>query len=204
MKLYIHPLSSNSRKVTVTAALLGLTPETVIVELAKGQQYSPEHLALNPNGKVPVLVDGDFVLTESHAIMTYLAEQTPGQTLYPTEIHARADVSKWLFWCASHWMPAIGTLNYEHMVKKFRGKGDADPAFVAHAEEAFHTFAKILDAHLARYEWLTSKRLTLADVAVATALMAQKTARLPLEPYANIARWFAAFQDLEAWKKTAL
>lgn len=203
MKLYVHPLSSNSRKVTVTAALLGLEAERVLVELAKGQQYSPEHLALNPNGKVPVLVDGDFVLSESHAIMAYLADTTPGQSLYPTELHARADVNKWLAWCASHWMPPIGMLNFERMVKKFRGLGEPDPVFVAYGEQTFHTFAKVLDQHLAKNEWLTASRLTLADIATATPLMAAKTAALPLEPYVNIVRWFGKVQELDAWKKTA-
>ena len=101
----------------MTALHLGVQLELVLVDLAKGAQRSPEFLALNPNGRVPVLVDGDFVLTESHAIMQYLADITPGQTVYPTDVKCRADVNRWLFWNAQHFQPAVGVLNQERMVK---------------------------------------------------------------------------------------
>lgn len=203
MKIYQSPFSSNARKVLVTAAHLGLSPELVKVDLAKREQRTPEFIALNPHGKVPVLVDGDFVLSESQAIMAYLADKTPGQTLYPTELRARADVNRWMFWSANHWGPAISTINWERMVKKFIGQGDPDPAQVARGEAMFHDFAKVLDAHLATREWISGGGLTLADIAVACPLMVAVPAQLPMAPYPNVAKWFARVQQLEAWKKAA-
>ncbi len=100
MRLYHHPMSSNARRAVMTVLHLGVDVDLVLVDLAKGEQRRPEYLRLNPNGKVPVLEDQGFVLSESHAIMQYLADRTLGQTLYPEAIQARADVNRWLFWSA--------------------------------------------------------------------------------------------------------
>ena len=78
MKLYHHPLSPNVRRVRLTAAVLGLELEEQVVDFAKGEHKTPSFLAINPNGALPALVDGDFVLTESRAIMQYLAAQKQG------------------------------------------------------------------------------------------------------------------------------
>ena len=188
----------------MTALQLGLDPERVNVDLTKGEQRKPEFLSLNPSGKVPVLVDGDFVLSESHAIMMYLADTTPGQTLYPTELRARADVNKWMFWSANHWGPAIATLNWERLVKKVLGLGEPDAAQVARGETLFHDFAKVLDAHLANREWISGKNVSLADISISCPLMVAVPVQLPLVPYANIQKWFARVQELESWKKTGM
>ena len=203
MKIYHSPFSSNSMKVRMTAHELGIALELVHVDIAKGEQRKPECVALNPNGKVPLLVEGDFVLSESQAIMAYLADKTPGHMLYPTELRARADVNKWMFWSANHWGPAISMINWERMVKKFLGLGDPDPAVVARGEALFHDFAKVLDAHLAGREWLAGESLTLADIAVGCPLMVAVPAQLPLASYPNVQRWFARVQALDAWKKAS-
>jgi glutathione S-transferase len=203
MKIYHSPYSSNARKVLMTASHLGLKPELVNIDLAKGEQRKPELLALNPNGKVPVLVDEEFVLFESQAIMAYLADKTSGHGLYPTELRARADVNKWMFWSANHWGPAISMINWERMVKKVLGQGEPDPVQLERAEGMFHGFAKVLDAHLAGREWLSGSALTLADIAVGCPLMVAVPAQIPLAPYANIQKWFARVQELDAWKKSA-
>src|SRR5690242_10932235 len=134
MRLHHSPFSSNARRAVMTAMHLGLVREAeagtgprvelVTVDLGKGEQRTPRYLALNPNGRVPTLEDGAFALTESHAIMQYLAELTPGQTLHPTETRARANVNRWLFWNAHHWQPAVSVLNWEHNVKRFLDRGD--------------------------------------------------------------------------------
>ena len=95
MKLYMHSTSPNVRRVRLTAAVLGLQLEEKNVDLAKAEQKEPEFLALNPNGAVPTLVDGDFVLTESRAIMQYLASKKPESGLLPRDEQARADVTRW-------------------------------------------------------------------------------------------------------------
>ena len=106
MKLYFHPMSGNSRRALLVAAHLAVPLERIVVNLPEGEQRGATHLARNPNGRVPVLDDDGFLLWESRAIMVYLAEQTPNQTLWPSEPRARADVNRWLLWCAAHMAPA--------------------------------------------------------------------------------------------------
>src|ERR1700761_5585645 len=116
MRLYQHPMSANARAATMAALHLKAPVELVFVNLQKGDQHLPEFLNMNPNGRVPVLEDGDVVLWESRAIMQYLADKTPGQTLYPTEPMARADVNRWLFWDAAHMNQATSLLVHERFV----------------------------------------------------------------------------------------
>jgi glutathione S-transferase len=200
MKLYTSPFSYNSRKALVTAIHLGFEPEVVPVDLAKGEQRKPDFLALNPSGKVPVLVDDDFVVTESQAIMIYLAEKAAGQKLYPSDLRARTSVNRWLFWSANHWGVAISMLNFERMVKRFIGQGEPDPAQVARAEALFHSFARVLDDHLAKRDWLVQNAVSLADISAGCPLTAAGTAQLALDDYGHIRKWFARIEQLDAWK----
>lgn len=203
MRLFHHPMSANARRARMTAVQLGLPVETVFVDLGKGEQRAPEYLRKNPNGVVPVLEDGDFVLTESHAIMQYLADQVPGQTLYPTETKARADVNRWLFWNAHHFQPAVSVLNWENLIKPMLGLGAADPAEVARGTALVTRYAQVLDNHLDGKPWIAQGRLTLADLAISTALATMVPAKLPVNDFKNLLGWFERVQALDCWKATA-
>lgn len=202
MKLYTFPFSSNARKAVIAAHLLGSDVEHVTVNLAAGDQRKPEFLALNPNGKVPVLQDGDFVLTESNAIMMYLADKKPGNTLYPADLQARALVNQWLFWQANHWGPAIAALNFENVLKKMFGAGEPDPVHVKRNEDFFKQFAAVLDARLAARQWVAGDHVTIADIALAAPLMAPPAAKIPVEGFANVLAWLGRVKELDAWKRS--
>ncbi len=205
MRLYYHPLSSNSRRVVMTAIHLNASIELVVVDLLKGEHKAPEYQRLNPNGKVPLLDDDGFTLWESHAIMQYLADGTPGQDLYPADIRGRADVNRWLFWSAYHFTPAVGFISRERVSKKMvGGSGAPDPAEIARGEALLTAAAQVLEDHLARHEWVAQGKLTLADLAIASPLMHTAAAELPVTGYKNLQRWFAQVQALEAWKKSAM
>ncbi len=208
MRLYHHPMSSNARRAVMTALALGTEVELVLVDLAKGEQRRPEYLRMNPNGKVPVLDDDGFVLWESHAIMKYLAEATPGQTLYPgpTEPggrHARADVDRWMFWSAYHLQPSVSVLGWENVVKPMLGRGAPEPVLVARGEELVRECVRVLDRHLAGKQWVAHDRLTLADLALSTPFAMAKPARLPMVDCPNLTAWLDRVQSLEVWKKTS-
>ena len=203
MRLYHHPFSFNARRAVMTALHLGAPVELVFVDLQKGEQRQPEFLQLNPNHRVPVLEDDGFVLWESYAIMQYLADKTPRQALYPTESRSRADVNRWLFWSGQHFSPAIGILNWEHLIKGMLGLGAADAAEVRRGEQLVREFAGVLDVHLRGRDWICGEALSLADIAIATPLAATVPARLPVTDLPDLQRWFAGMQALEAWKKTA-
>jgi glutathione S-transferase len=204
MRLYYHPLSSNSRRVVAAAISLDAKLDLTPVDLLKSEHKTPEYLAMNPNGKVPLLDDEGFLLWESHAIMVYLADKSPAQTLYPRDILARADVNRWLFWSAYHFTPAVGFISRERISKKMvGGSGDPDPVEIARGEALLTTAAQTLDAHLATREWIADGRLTLADLAIAAPLMHTAAARLPVLAYRHLQSWFARVQALEAWKLSA-
>lgn len=205
MRLYRHPFSSCSRRAVLTVVQLGIVDQVqlVLVDLPKGGQRAPEYLQLNPNGRVPVLEDGDFLLWESHAIMQYLADGVPGQSLWPTERRARADVARWMFWNSHHFAPGVSILNFERMVKPLVGGGDPDPKEVARGERLVTQFAGVLDAHLARNEWLAQDRLTLADLAIASELSTSERSKLPVNDLQNLQRWFARVQELDSWRQAS-
>ncbi|MCA0177258.1 MAG: glutathione S-transferase family protein [Proteobacteria bacterium] len=203
MRLHYHPLSTNSRRVRLAAHQLGVALDLVPVDLSRGAQHAPAFAALNPNRKVPVLEHDGFVLWESYAIMQYLADLTPGQTLYPADARARADVNRWLFWCGQSLMPGVALLNWENHIKPEMGLGTADAAAVAHGEQLLREAAERLDAHLATHEWLCASGLSLADLALAAPLADQDVARFPVQDLPHLQRWFAQVQALEAWAQTA-
>ncbi|MCY1019148.1 glutathione S-transferase family protein [Pyxidicoccus sp. MSG2] len=203
MKLYFHPMSGNSRRVLLVATHLDIPLERIEVDLTTGKQRETSYLGINPNGRVPVLDDDGFVLWESRAIMLYLAEKTPGQTLLPSDARGRADVNRWLFWCSAHMSQAATVLVLENFVKQRTGRGPPNPTEVARGEALFAQAAPVLDSHLAGRTWVTQDRLTLADFSLASSFALAGPARLPLGDYANIRAWLGRVQELEAWQRTA-
>jgi glutathione S-transferase len=203
MKLYGFPPSPNTWKVRAVAAHLGIPLELEFVDLAKGQSRAPEFLALNPTGRTPVLVDGDFTLWESNAIMQYIAGQTTN-SLWPDDARTRADIMRWQSWQLAHWGPgACEPLIFERVVKAFLNLGPPDAAIVAKGTDAFNREARVLDAHLSRQPYLAGNDLTLADFSVASLLFHAAKAELPLAPYAHVREWFGRVSALPAWHDTA-
>ncbi|HEY4057102.1 MAG TPA: glutathione S-transferase family protein [Kofleriaceae bacterium] len=202
MKLYFHPFSGNSRRVLLVAAHLDAPVEKVVVDLTKGEQRGPANLARNPNGKVPTLEDGEMQLWESRAIMQYLCDVTPGQTLSPTAPKERAEVNRWLSWDNGHFAQALTIIVLENFVKPRTGR-ETDPAEVKKGEELFHTYAKVLDGHLADTSWVANDQLSIADFSLAAGLQLAGPARIPVEPYPNLRAWLERVQALDSWKRTS-
>ncbi len=201
MRLYTTSLSSSARRVRLTAHVLGIPLDLVEVDLLNEADRNRLR-EINPNGKLPVLEDGDFTLWESCAIMQYLADQTPDQELYPLDPRARADINRWMFWAGEHFAAAIGVLTMENIWKGMIGMGEADPRELARGERELLQFAAVLDGQLAGREWVTGKALSLADLAIAPALMYMEKGRLPLERFAHLMAWFERIKALEAWRET--
>jgi glutathione S-transferase len=203
MKLYGFPPSPNTWKVLATAHQMGLPLEVEFVDLTKGAQRKPEYLALNPTGRTPTLVDGDFVLWESTAIMQYLAEQKPN-SLLPNDAKSRADILRWECWQLAHWGgESCQPLIFQNLVKKIMNMGVPDAAAVQKGTECFNREAGVLDAHLAEQPYLVGSGLTLADFSVAAPLFYAKEAAMPLESYRHLRDWFARVSALPAWGQTA-
>jgi len=203
MKLYFNPLSPNVRRVRLTAAVLGIQLEEQLLDFSKGEHKSPEFLALNPNGAVPTLVDGDFVLTESRSIMQYLASKKPESGLLPRDEAARADVTRWQFWDAAHFSPQLGTLAFEKLIKGMIGLGEPDSAKINDALVNFRRFAAVLNQQLAGKQYVVGNSLTLADLTLGSSLMYAKQTEVPVAEFPNVESWLARITALDGWKKTA-
>ena len=201
MKLYLNKLSPNVRRVLLTAAAAGIELEEKPLDFAKGEHKSPEYLAVNPNGAVPALVDGDFVLTESRAIMQYLAAKKPDSKLFPTDAAECADVTRWQFWDSSHFSPNAATLAFERVLKPMMGMGEPDAAKISDALTNWRRFAAVLDKRLAGRTFVVGSSLTIADLTLAASLMYAKQADLPVAEFPNVAAWFGRMTELPAWKK---
>lgn len=203
MKLYLNVMSPNVRRVRLVVAHLGLAVEEKPLDFAKGEHKSSEFLAINPNGAVPALVDGDLVLTESRAIMQYLASKKPESGLVPRDEAQRADVTRWQFWDASHFAAHIGTVVFERLVKAMMGMGEPNQGKVDEALGNFRRFAAVLNKRLEGKNYVVGNALTVADFTLASGLMYSKQAELPLAEFPNIEAWFGRITELDAWKKTS-
>ncbi len=201
MKIYHHPMSSSARRAVMTATALGIRFESHLIDLVRPADRAAL-VAINPNNKIPVLVDGDLVLWESHAIMRYLCANTPDHTLYPSEPRARAEVDRWLDWSLAHLGPAVGPINFERMWKKIVTGGDPDPDLIARQEKLVHQFAKVIDHHLADRTWLAGKAPTIADFSIAAVLMYRTATMLPLDAYQHLLAYLDRVAKLPAWQAT--
>jgi glutathione S-transferase len=199
MRLYYHPASSASKRVTMTAHELGMQLELINVGNIMDPAARKALLPLNPNGRIPVLEDEEFVLWESCAIAQYLCDLREGQTLYPSDVRARADVNRWQFWATQHWTPAIGIIAWERVGKRMFGLGEADPRTMDQGEDELNRLLPILDRSLSERRWICGTEFTLADVAIAGPLIVAEAAELPLLRHTHICRWFDEVRTRRSW-----
>jgi glutathione S-transferase len=200
MKLYDFPLSSNCRKVRAVCYELGLAPELVMVDLRRSEQRDPKFLAINPNGRVPVLVDDDTVLWESNAILGYVATKYGGGSLLPAEPRARAEVDRLLFWQVAHLAPAIGKVSVELIVKRLLGQGPPDEALVAAGKADFASASRVLEAVL-REDSFAVGPLSIADFALAASYSLALDVQLDVAPFPRVAAWLNRMTARESMKR---
>jgi glutathione S-transferase len=199
MELY-YLETMNPRKVCATARYLDLP---LSYHRINGVQElkTPEHMARNPNGKVPVLIDGDVTLWESVAIMIYLSNKA-GSTLWPAyDPGAQVELMRWISWDLCHWARLLGAYYYEYIVKPSLLFTEPDPKALLAVAPQLHASAKILDGHLAQREYVASDHLTIADFCLGILLPYAQASHMPLEGYAHIHRWHATLLQLSAWRE---
>ena len=187
MKLYDFAFSPNCWKVRAVAYELGVPFQSVHVDLPKGGARTPAFLAVNPNGRVPVLVDDDFVLWESTAILRYLSAKKGG-ALVPTSLRGQADVDRWLAWQLAHLGPAMSKVAFERIVKKLTGQGAPDEAAVAAGSAEFVKLTALLDAALKERDFLAGT-LSLADFALAAHFSLASMCGLDIASHPRVNSW---------------
>jgi glutathione S-transferase len=201
LQVYLDPCTVNSRKVLAGLDLVGAPYELKHVDYFLGEHKKPEFLAINPNGAVPAVMDGDFALSESNAILQYAADLIGSEKHYPKDLKQRADINRWLLREASTWFPSCYPYLVEYVVKPLL-KTEPDKAIIDKEAPNWHRLAGILDARLATSKWLVGDIETIADIAVAAPMHVHKWQRLPLDDHPNLKRWMADVERLPCWGKT--
>jgi glutathione S-transferase len=166
MKLYEFA-PTRSIRARWTLQELGVEFEAVSVDLRAGEHRRAEFLALNPAGKVPVLVDGEMVLSESIAIVLYLAEKYPEKKLLPDDLRGRAELMRWLLFTTTELeQPLWRITRHTHIYPEDKRL----PGEVALAREDFAAMAKVLDQRMVEREFVVGDSVSVADFVLAYTL----------------------------------
>ena len=203
MKLYYVVGSPNCRKVHAVLNHLQLEVDLEYLDFFSGELQSPAYRAVNPNGLVPALVDGDLVLWETNAILPYLADVAGADDLLPRDVRRRADVLRWMAWELAHFNRAFGILSFETVVKPAFLQQAPSPPLVAWASEQLATFARVLDAHLAGRTWVSGEGITLADYALIHLEGFKDAMPFDWTPYPRLNAYFDRMRAVDHWARTA-
>ncbi len=203
-KIYYHPVSTTSRPIMLFAADHQLNLDFQVVDLFKGEHLEPPYAAINPNRLVPVLEEGDFRLTESSAILKYLAELA-GSPAYPTEARARARVNERMDWFNTGFYRDFGYgLVYPQVFPSNRRSDDTvQAATIAWGCDKTKGWLGILDRDLLgpHNAYLCGSAITLADYFGIAMLTVGEVIHLDYGAYPNIVRWLGTMKSRPNWAK---
>jgi glutathione S-transferase len=188
MKLYYHPLSGHSHRAHLFLSLLGIEHELIEVDLAAAEHKSAEFLKLNRFGQVPVLVDGDTTISDSNAILVYIARKFGKTDWLPQTPALEADVQRWLSVAAGEiaFGPAAARL-----ITVFGAKYNAEE-LIARA----HGILKLIDEALADRDFIARPHPTIADVALYSYIARAPEGNVDLSFYPNVNAWLRRIEAL--------
>jgi glutathione S-transferase len=202
MKLYHHPVSTTSRPIVLLAHEAGIELDYQVVDLFTGEQYQPAFETINPSHQVPVLDDGDFRLTESSAILKYLADRK-GTPAYPTDPKQRARVNERMDWFNTGFYRDFSYgFVYPQIFPFMRRPDDVVQAgTIAYGREKALGWLKVLDQGLIgpRQNFLCGDSVTIADYLGATMVVGGEAIGCDLSAYPNITRWLGHVKALRHW-----
>ena len=193
-----RPNSVNVQKVMWAAAEIGVSVDQHNIGGVFGGNTTDDYLAKNPNGRVPTLVDGDFVLWESHAIVRYLSEVHGTTPWYPESAEDRGLCSQWMDWYTAHVHPAM-TVIFWQLIRT--SDEERDNAAVAKAvTDVAHEWA-ILDKHLGNHAYILGDELTMGDVPLGCAAYRWHTMDIERTNLPNLKRWWDSLAARNAYKE---
>lgn len=204
MKIYLDPISTTCRPILLFLAEHGMPAEVVQVALFQGEHLAPAYAALNPNKCVPTLTDGDFVLTESSAILKYLADKL-GSPAYPRDLKARARVNAMMDWFNTGFYRDFGYgVVYQQAFPQYRfPNAVVQSSVVARGKENAALWLAILNDHwLQRGPFLCGEDLTLADYLGASYVSVAEWVGFDLSAYPAVAAWLDRVKGRASWAQT--
>ncbi len=188
VKLYRHPLSGHSHRVELMLSLLDVPTELVFVDLMKGAHKTPEFLALNRFGQVPVIDDNGTVLADSNGILVYLASKYGNGQWLPSDPVEQAKVQRWLSVAAGQISSGPATAR---LITVFGAGYDA-----ADAIKRSHALLQVMEDELANSAFLAGDKATVADVAAYTYVAHAPEGNVSLDEYQNVRAWLARVEAL--------
>ncbi len=192
MNLYDVPRSGNCHKVRLLLSIAGIEYDRITIDFQGLEHKSPEHIARNPRGQVPVLDDSGHLIHDSQAILTYLATKYPSaRNWLPTDAEGLADVVSWLSFAANE--IAAGPMTARGINKLGRA-GNLDEA----QAKSLATLA-ILDGQLTANDWLAAGHSTIADLACYPYVGLAPQGGIDLKPYAGIVAWLRRIESLPGY-----
>jgi GST-like protein len=197
LELLFYP-SPNGLKITIMLEECGLPYRIRFINILRGEQFTPEFLAVSPNNKIPGLIDsgapeGELRLFESGAILLYLAEKS-GRFL-PAALHARYEVLKWLFWQVGGLGPMAGQAHHFRAFAKERV-----PYGIQRYTDEVNRLYDVLDRALAGREFVAGE-YSIADMAIWPWIVPHERQGQVLAQFPNVARWFASVRDRPAVRR---
>lgn len=192
IQLYTHYLSGNSYKVQLFLSLIGLEYRLTHVDLMNGEHQQPEFLQLNPLAQVPVLVDGEMIIRDSQAILTYVARSYANESWLPLEAEAMARVMQWLFLSSSEIHLGLEAIRLYHLL----GSSEIN---AEQAKQKAKDILQIVDQHLEGRFWLEREQPTIADLACYPYIYLAPDAQIELSSYRNICAWMERIQNLPGY-----
>ncbi|HYE52018.1 MAG TPA: glutathione S-transferase family protein [Azospirillaceae bacterium] len=184
-RLYDNLSSGNGYKCRLMMSLLGIPFERVEIDIDRGESRTAGFLAINPNGRIPVLqVAPDRYLAESNAILCFLADGTP---YMPTDPWLRAQVMQWLFWEQYSHEPNVATARF-WITHKFEMTPERVHALVLKREQG-NAALKLMDERLAGRRFLVDDRYTVADLALYAYTHVAEEGGFQLDRYDNVRAW---------------
>lgn len=200
ISIYGDSGSGSFRRVWTAAKHMAIEFEHIQIDLLKGESQAPEFLAINPVGRVPVLVDGDTIISEASAINLYLAEKFDSPLL--PEGKARYETLQWMFWSAEHWRVFSSYLFNERIGKRLMGAAE-DPTLVEFILSNIRSNAATLNQHLAGKRFIVGDQVTLADFDIAAPFSQMARTKTPYDEFPNIMAWQQRLLDeVPAWQET--
>ena len=202
MKLYMHPVSMTSRPVRLFAAESGIDMEEQVVDLMTGEHLQEPFASLNPNKLVPLLEDGDLCLTESSAILKYLADKFDSPA-YPKDLQQRAKVNEMMDWFNTNFYRDYGYgLVYPQIFPHMRRSSDEVQAgTIEWGRERAQNWLKVLNDHWLGPDkpYLCGNSITIADYFGVGLLTLGEIIRCDFSAYPNIERWLGNMKQLKSW-----
>ena len=203
MKIFIHPASVTSRTVRLFIAESGLDIEEEVVDLRAGEHRQPDFTARNPTQLVPVLQDGDFLLTESSAILKYLADKTHSPA-YPSNIVKRAKIDEMMDWLNTQFMREWAyNFCYPQLFPHHKRRSDeAHAGAVEWGKQNSQKWLQILNDHwIGNNQYLCGNQITIADYFGAIIVTLGDAIHVDFSKYPNVDRWLKNMRKLKNWDR---